>query len=93
MFNLKDLLNEDIYIHCQTEQQANFLLEQADKQGKPWDSYGGYKRNNSFRFGEKTCYNFFTNKINVNEYIENRVIEFQEIDFENKSTKYQKIFE
>lgn len=84
--------------HCKTEEQANFLLDEAYKLGLTWPCQPKNTKNNRFdSFKEKTCYWFNSAGIGYDSigYCSNArytIIEFEDLVFEQKKLPENKGF-
>lgn len=63
-FNLKKFKNEDIVIHCDTEEKANDLLNYLDNLGITWVSGSSLLNYNNWEeYKQNTCYEFYNKGI------------------------------
>lgn len=79
--------NENLAIHCDTEEKANKLLKEFNKFGERWFSGVNYLVMNHWHiYEENTCYDNMNSYTSIDRYKANdyKIYEFEDINFEEK---------
>lgn len=101
-FDIKEYSNDDVRMHCETEDEAVVFLEYLEQFGVTWASGSRLSAQTLFdRYGDKTVYNFYhIRKVvaisHIEYYQESDIKEFSDFEWdgiESEPNSYMDLFE
>ncbi len=86
MFNFDKWKDENVVMHCKTQEEAEAFCKEMDEAGLTWHMGRRYSESNNFEeYKENTCYNFNRGLYGSVEYYKDRVFKILEYsDYMNK---------